>query len=62
MASKSPAPEIKPAIIDEEEIDKGQIVKAEIDTTKSEEEDENENENVEFDYESNRSPFPEGRS
>jgi hypothetical protein len=60
MVSKSPAPEIKPAIIDEEEIDKGQIVKAEIDTTKSE--DENENENVEFDYESNRSPFPEGRS
>jgi hypothetical protein len=58
MASKSPAPEIKPAIIDEEEIDKGQIVKAEIDTTKSEDD----NENVEFDYESNRSPFPEGRS
>jgi hypothetical protein len=58
MASKFPAPEIKPAIIDEEVIDKGQIVKAEIDTIKSEDE----NENVEFDYESNRSPFAEGRS
>ncbi|KAJ6043816.1 hypothetical protein N7499_006235 [Penicillium canescens] len=58
MASKSPAPEIKPAIIDEEELDKGQIVKAEIDTTKNEDE----NENIEFDYESNRSPFPEVRA
>jgi hypothetical protein len=58
MASKSLATEIKPAIIDGKEIDEGQIVKAEIDTTKSEDE----NENVEFDYESNRSPFPEGKS
>jgi hypothetical protein len=58
MASKSLATEIKPAIIHGKDIDEGQIVKAEIDTTKSEDE----NENVEFDYESNRSPFPEGRS
>jgi hypothetical protein len=57
MASKSPATEIKPAIIDGEEIDEGQIDKAEYDAAKNEED----NESVEFDYESNRSPFAEGR-